>query len=69
MENRKLRAREQRARRHVEKCGDGFKLTKKRGGGYMIVHPESASVVLNGDDGGWSLTLDEVEAFAQIKPN
>jgi len=62
------KAREQRARRHVEKCGDGFKLTKGRGRGYMIVHPESSSVVLDGPNGGWSLTIDDVEEFAGIRP-
>jgi hypothetical protein len=59
------RAREARARRAAAKCGDGFRLTKGRGRGYMIVHPETSSVVLTGRSGdGWSMTIEEVEEFA-----
>lgn len=61
------RAREARARRAVAKSGDGFRLTKGRGRGYMIVHPETSSVVLTGENGeGWSMTIDEVKEFAGI---
>lgn len=62
------KAREARARRAVAKVGDGFVLTKGRGRGYMIVHPEFKAVVLDSDaHEGFGLTIEEVEEFAGIR--
>lgn len=36
-------------------------------GGYMVVDPESNSVVLNGEFGSYSLTIEQVEEFL-LKP-
>ena len=39
------------------------------GGGYMIVEPQTRAVILDGQTGAYSLTLDEVEAYlAEARP-
>ena len=60
---RETRVRRLAARLGVDVAKANDSAASSPGGGYMIVEPQTRAVILDGQTGAYSLTLDEVEAY------